>query len=348
MTGSVRGRRAGIKDVAAAAGVSTQTVSNVVNRRGRFAGATRDRVLAEVARLGYRPHGAAQNLRYQRTMLLGLPLTADILLPGNVVMAEFLQASVAAAADIGYQVVVSGGADSAAGIDAMIAEARVDAFLLADLDDGDLRLATVLAAQAPFACFGRTPPGQPQSWVDIDNAGAVRAVVAHLVDRGHREFAYVGYSDQRFWDVARERGFELGLRAAGVAVGPRHLHRVTQATAGEVVRDFLREPRRPTAVVTGSDALAVAVYAAAAAEGLQVGNDLAVTGFDGSALGRALVPSLTSAVIPVEEVARSVVRRAVDEIDGQTGLPGQLLTARLVVGDSSAGPPPARDVDTVR
>ena len=334
--------RVGIDQVAFAAGVSRQTVSNVINDQGRFAPTTRDRVLSEVARLGYRPHRAARSLRSRRSMQLALPLSPALLRSGNIVMAQFLQACIAAAAARDHHVLVSADVDGRTdGIRQLIATASVDAFLLADVNYGDPRVAILLDAGVPFACFGRTRPDQPQCWVDVDNVGAVREVVAHLVALGHRELAYVGYSGPDFWNLEREQGFVGGVRAAGLPVDPRRIRRVREATVHAAVDALLSRRVPPKAIVTGSDALASAVYSVAAGRGLQVGRDLAVTGVDGSALARVLVPSLTTVAIPLDQIARMVVDRALNPTTDPAA-PGIMVRGELIVGGSTVAPMPRR------
>lgn len=327
--------RVGIDEVALAAGVSRQTVSNVINARGRYAAATGERVLVEVARLGYRPHRGARSLRSRRSRQLAMPLSPALLRSGNVIMAEFLQACITAAAEQDHQLLVSadvhGDADT---IQQLVATASVDAFLLADVNYGDLRVATLLEAGVPFACFGRTLPGQPQCWVDVDNVGAVRDVVAHLVSLGHRDLAYVGYSGADFWNGEREQGFVEGIREAGLTADRRLIRRVRDATVHSAVDGLLARRHPPTAVITGSDALASAVYQVAGARGLEIGRDLAVTGVDGSALAQVLVPTLTTVSIPVGEIARLVVERAL-ATGGDPASPGIMVRGELVVGGST-------------
>ncbi len=91
---------------------------------------------------------------------------------------------------------------------------------------------------------------------------------------------------------------------------------------------------RPTAIVTGSDVLAGAIYATAAQRGLRIGDDLAVTGFAGSMVGRLLAPALTTVAIPIGYIAKRLVARVLAELDGPTGGPGELIMPELVVGAS--------------
>jgi DNA-binding LacI/PurR family transcriptional regulator len=90
--------------------------------------------------------------------------------------------------------------------------------------------------------------------------------------------------------------------------------------------------------VTSSDRLAAVVYSVAADLRLRIGQDLAVTGFDGSVAAGLLHPRLTSVAIPVDDIARRVVARALKQLDhGPDQLPGEVVPARLRVGESTSG-----------
>jgi DNA-binding LacI/PurR family transcriptional regulator len=335
----VRGARIGIDAVAAAAGVSRQTVSNVLNERGRFTPATRDRVLHEVRLLGYRPHRGAQSLRSRPTRLLAFSLSPGLLRPDNVVMAQFLQAVVAAADKRDHSVLMSAaGSDAVADLREIVAGAGVDAFIVADADPGDERLRYLYSAGIPFACFGRTAPDLPQCWVDIDNVSGIRSVVELVRELGHHRLAYLGYSGPGYWDDEREFGYVSGATAAGLPAARRTVHRVTDRTAHGVVDRLLGRRHPPTAVIASSDALAAVVYEVARNRSLRIGTDLAVTGFDGAAVGRSLFPTLTTVVIPLKEIAQAVVDRALAEFAGNApGGPGLLVRGELLVGNSTRG-----------
>jgi DNA-binding LacI/PurR family transcriptional regulator len=103
----------------------------------------------------------------------------------------------------------------------------------------------------------------------------------------------------------------------------------------DAVVGLLLAPRTPTAIVTSTDALAAAVYAVAGQRGMRIGSDLAVTGYDGSSIGRTLVPALTTIAVPFAEIGQRVVLRALREIDGPTGEPGEIVRATLIQGMSA-------------
>ena len=198
--------RSDINDVAKLARVSRQTVSNVLNNRTGYSEDTRNRVLAAIEALDYQPHRAARSLRSQRTMQLGYHMPGEQLAADNAFVLGFIQALVRAAADNGHHVLVfTEQGDELEVFRELVAIRGVDGFILSGSRGDDPRARYLHQAGVPFAVFGRTAPGLPQTWVDIDSVAAASSAVDYLVGRGHEAFAYVGY-DSRSWDLERLRG----------------------------------------------------------------------------------------------------------------------------------------------
>ena len=174
-------RQVTIKDVARAAGVGRQTVSNVLNGRGRMGEGVRARVLQAVADLGYQPHHGARSLRSRRTRQIAYVLPRVQLIPGNYIMQQFLQALAAASGRRGHSmVVVVPDGDPRDDMRRLMASRSVDAFILSEMQPDDPRVTLLAEAGMPFACFGRTGSALPQHWVDIDNHAAVIAASLSL------------------------------------------------------------------------------------------------------------------------------------------------------------------------
>jgi LacI family transcriptional regulator len=329
--------------VARAAAVSRQTVSNVLNGSGRVGDAARARVLAAVEALGYQPHHGARSLRSRRTRQFAYVMPRMQLLPGNYIMQQFLQSLAAACALRSYSlVVVVPEGDPRDEMRRLIASRSVDAFVLSELQQDDARVKLLADARMPFACFGRTGPELPQNWVDIDNRGAVVAAVEHVLARGYGRIAYVGYRTLSYWDAERAAGFRDGLAANGISADQAGMLLVDDASACGKIRSLLSAGRPelwPDAIVTSSDRLAGVVYSVAAEFGLRIGQDLAVTGFDGSAAAALMHPRLTTVAIPVDDIARQVVARALRQLDhGASQEPGEVVPATLRLGESTGGP----------
>ncbi len=239
-SGQARPQTAGqvtIQDVARAAAVSRQTVSNVLNGSGRVGEAARARVLEAVAALGYHPHQGARSLRSRRTSQIAYVLPRVQMFPGNYIMQEFLQALAAASARRSYStVIVVPDGDPCDDLRRLIASRSVDAFVLSELQQEDPRVIMLAEAGMPFACFGRTSPALSQQWVDIDNHEAMAAVVEHVLARGFGRLAFAGYRSGNYWDLERAAGFRAGLARHGISADDAQMLLVDEAGARRKIR----------------------------------------------------------------------------------------------------------------
>lgn len=322
-------------DVALEAGVSPQTVSNVVTGRDVVAEPTRRRVLAAIEKTGYRPHRAAVQLRTRRSGQLGLHLPAGHLSVRNTFSVTFLRELIAAVERVQRQLVVfTHPLVGESSVRALLASG-VDGFVLFNVDPGDPRPRAIARAGLPFAVFGRAAVDLPHAWVDIDNAAAMADVVDHLVARGHRRFGYVGHPEPEYWNHERLRGTRDRLARHGLEIAEPWLLRTSLDAAPEEIVRHLLGADRPDAVICASDSLALVAVTQASHAGLRVGTDIAVTGFDALPLPVDVVPTLTSVALPLTDAADAVVRLVLDQIEGRP-VPedGLVLSTHLVVGGS--------------
>lgn len=324
-------------DVARRAQVSPTTVSFVVNDRpgSGIPDETRERVLAAVRELGYRPNRQARNLRLQRTRSLGF-FVPDYMLDAHSYFAvAFLQPLLRAADRRGYQIVAfTGVGDVVARFADLVADHTVDGFILSDSTVDDPRARYLAGAGVPFGSFGRTAADLPQSWVDLDNRAAMATVVDHLVERGHERIAYAGRASDQYWWHERSEGFLDRMAHHGLRVPAGSVVKGDDEAIRSRLARLLARRDRPTAIVTGGDAIAVSSYRACGAAGLAVGRDVAVTGFD--PMLWMLDPALTTLSFPVEEAADALVERCLRELEeGPVAEPGRYITAYLIHGDSA-------------
>jgi DNA-binding LacI/PurR family transcriptional regulator len=267
-------------------------------------------------------------------------MSQEQLQPKNLIMMQFLQALVAEASRRQYRVVVvTGDDDPRAEMRRLISSRSVDAFVLSDLEAGDPRVALLAEVGMPFAAFGRITAGLPQHWADIDNVEAEAQAVRHVLDLGLRRPGYIGYASGHHWDAEREAGFRTGLAERGVDGDGAGLLSIDDDTSAHArIRSFISSAQ-PDAVLTGSDKIAIIVYNVAAELNLRIGRDLAVVGFDGSVGAELLQPTLTSVVIPVEDIARRVLARALRQVEqGPDDEPGEFVASWLRLGGSTPQP----------
>jgi len=270
-------------------------------------------------------------------MQLAYFMPPDQLEPTNLIMMQFMQSLLRASARRHYRVLaVAQDVDLLNDIRTLAAGRIVDGVVLSDLQPEDPRTELLAELGMPFACFGRVHPGLPQAWADIDNVTAEAEAVRHVAGRGYTRPAYIGYASRTYWDVDREAGYRAGLAHCGIPGDGAGLLRVGHdAGARAEILSFLSSAR-PDVVLTGSDIIAVIVYGAAAELDLRIGRDIAVVGFDGSVSTALLHPHLTSVVIPVDDIARRIVNRALWQIEnGHDNAPGETVPTWLREGGST-------------
>jgi len=302
-------RRVSMADVAAAAGVSGQTVSRVVNDSPRVDPATRRRVEEAMARLGYRPHRAARALRTGRTQTIGL-VVSTLATVGN---SRMLQAIADAAAARGYALTVV----TASGRDAV-----ADGF--ARLHDQGVDGAIVLNEATAFARSVDVPPGLALVVVDsppddryvvvqTDHAAGARAAVAHLLERGHPTVWHLAGPAGSFAATERERGWRDALAAAG-REAPEPLRGDWTSASGFAAA--ARLPADATAVFTANDQMALGALRAVAEAGRRVPDEVAVVGFDDVADAADYRPPLTTLRQDFDALGVAAVAALVAAIEG--------------------------------
>ena len=332
-------RGVGIVDVAAAAGVSRQTVSNVLNGHVQyFSQATYDRVVTAMRELGYQPNRAAQTLRSRRSMQIAYHMFGEQLESVNGFFLHFLQALVKEAAAGDYQIVVftHQGTDPSPAFSELIARRNVDAFIVSESAVDDPRVRLLADNKIPFACLGKLAGDLPQQWVDVDNVAGMVPLVEYLVGKGHRTFAFLAAAGDEYWKRDRLAGLVQGLAAHRITLPDDRRFTGTDADIRTFAKRLMLRKTRPSAIVCGSDAVAAVVVNVAHSLGLRPGEDIAITGFDGGAIGLMTEPTLTSVRIPIDLAARELVQRCRKEIEiGPTGEPGLVLATELVVGGSA-------------
>jgi len=337
-------RRPSMSDVARLAGVSQTTVSFILNDTpgSNISADTRDRVWAAVEELDYRPNVTARNLRTQSTNLIGYGFDDPTGVTSHPILDQFLYSTILSLEAAGYHLltfVTSARTDTTAYQD-LFRRGQVAGFVVANTNDDDPRIAHLIAEQAPFASFGRANDAWYFPWVDVDGINGMEQVVTHLTAVGHRRIGLISWPEGSKAGAARERGYAAGLAAAGIEFDPAWLCRGENAvqTGAEGLAHLMALPAasRPTAVACVSDQIAVGAMNAAAADGLVVGRDLAVTGYDDTAVAQFLHPPLTSVRQPIAAVAREIVRLLLGELRHEPAEQrGILLNPELIVRQSS-------------
>lgn len=309
------GARPTVRDVAARAGVSHRTVSNVLNNPARVRSGTRARVEQAIVELGYERNDAARSLTSRRTRTIALAVGRTGHEPA-VIDDPFLRALVQAASARDYRIlVVDRGLSPQAEVDGLHAAWRrgaVDAAVLTNTQADDPRPTALMATGLPFVAFG-APWGVKDArydWVDVDGAAGTAAAVEHLAELGHRRIAFIGWEADRAGGDERLRGWREAMTARRLGAEWVARIKADDIDAAQVATTAMfGRPNPPTALVAASDTLALGVIRGLQATGLTPGLDVAVVGFDDSIIAQLSRPALTSLRQPLDQVARFLVER---------------------------------------
>jgi LacI family transcriptional regulator len=330
-----------IKEVARLAGVSLGTVSNVLNRPATVSPATRERVLAAIATLGYVRNDSARQLRAGRSRTVAI-VVLDVSNPFFTDVVRGAEAVVEAAG--GMLVVCNSGEDpvrEGRHLE-MLEEQRVRGLLITPVDDGrQARLDRLVDRGIPVVLVDRGSARASRCSVAVDDVLGGRLAAEHLIERGHRRIAFVGSSSALPQVQERHRGVEqavreaLGSDDALTVLSPTALTVAGGREAGELIVG-MPAARRPTAAICANDLIALGLLQEMVRHGVRVPDDLAIVGYDDIDYAAAAAVPLSSVRKPRHELGRRAAQLLIDEARGDGHVHEQLLfEPQLVVRESS-------------
>lgn len=306
-----------ITDVAVRAGVGAGTVSRVLNNSPNVSVGTRDRVLAAIEELDYRPNPLARALSRGRAHTLG------VIIPffTHASAVERLRGVVAALEGSRYDLVLFN-VESPVHRDEHFASLtrrdRADGLLVMSLPPPPARLARLVDAGVPVVLVDATGAGVPT--VVTDDVEGGRIATRHLVDLGHERIAFIGDDPSNHFGFQssprREQGYREVLSDAGLDADPDLVRYGAhdRAVARGLAAELLALRHRPTAVFTASDVQALGVLEAAKAASLHVPSDLSVVGFDDIEI--AAYAGITTVRQPLFESGHLGTKLLLDRLEG--------------------------------
>ena len=320
-----------IRDVAAAAGVSTATVSKFVNGAQRFSPAVEARLASVIEELGYRSNPMAQSMITGRTRTIGLSIL-DITNPHY---ASVVKGANRVAQSHGYTVLLVD-TEETPERERQLLEAlsrRVDGMIVYSRTPEE-ELDWLLALDRPSVFFGRPDYIKLPSVASDDQLGAFM-VTRHLLAQGHKRVAYMGYANSRR-DRERMAGVREALAAQGLELSVFEAE-APASSAGEKLSSSIMLGRQPPdALVCFNDLLALGFMKAAQTLGFRVPGDVSVVGFDNIQFGSFASPALTSVDLNSEQMGAAAMEKLLASIEGQEVEPLTVVNAQLVLRASTA------------
>ncbi|MGM5057862.1 LacI family DNA-binding transcriptional regulator [Rhizobium leguminosarum] len=336
--------KVGIREVAKLAGVSTGTVSRILNDHPSVTNELRARVTAIIKDLGYTPDPSARSMRGKVSRLIGIVIP-DLT---NPFFAELVQSAEQAAANHGYNIIVMTSFDHAAKEADRIKQLtsrKVDGIMLVPSNDfHTLKLPKGL----PIVVVDRLMPGY--SGIAADHRNGVRLGVEHLLQLGHRRIGFISGPSHSVPANDRLRGYLDAIEQAGeqadgtrMAGPPLIAEAAFDYESGRSAGNYLlarARNERPTAIFASSDQQAIGCMRAAHDLGIPIPAALSILGFDGIPLASMTTPRLTTVKQPIQDIAAAAVavllnKQTAPELDNPI-----LFACEILKGETTAPPQP--------
>ena len=348
-----RPRSITIKDVAAEAGVSLQTVSRVINDGPNVRPAIEERVRKAIDKLGYVPSLAARKMAGKKSYLLLALNDRDRTITGwqsgdgTDWVDQMLLGGMLKCAEHGYRMIFELVDTHSSHVDRELTSAlgalHPDGIILTPPHGENTAItAMLIGRRIPFARIGSKRPG-PGFRIAMDEQAAAKAATSHLLDLGHRRIGFITGSDEYALSAERLEGYREAMRAAGLEaqtlVAPGDF---TFGSGAEATRRLLALPQPPTGIVASSDQMSLGALQVAKSRGFDVPRELSIVSFDDTPIVKFSTPPLTAIRQPIASMA---ARAAELLIESNSGAPPtddeiDILPFELIVRGSTAPPPP--------
>ena len=331
-----------IKEVAAHAGVSVATVSNVLNRPEIVAQATRERVSASISELGFVRNESARQLRAGRSRTIGL-VVMDVANPFFTDLARGVEDE---ASKAGLAVILCNSDDQERKENRyldLLEEHRVQGVLITPVASGGTRLARLQRRGTPVVLVDSRSPSRGQCSVAVDDVLGGDLAAAHLLAAGHERIAFVGGPPNIRQVADRHEGALRALKRSGLAPGDLATFRADalNVSGGQRIGAQLAglaPGERPTAVFCVNDLMALGVLQEMTRNRIRVPEDVSIIGYDDIDFAAAAAVPLTSVRQPRQQLGRTAARLLLEEsADGQEHQHRQVIfEPELVIRQSTS------------
>jgi len=325
-----------LKDVARRAGVSTATVSHVINETRFVSEELKARVHQAMRELNYRPNAIARSLRRRKTHNIGM-IVPDISYP---FLAEVARGVEDKGFELGYNVILcdsDGDLEREADYIELLQEKKVDGIVFVAAGESSSHVQTLIEQGMPVVVCDRELPGVEVDTVIADNVGSGYQATEHLIGLGHRRIGGIGGPKGLCISNKRLEGYRRALEEHGIPLSEELIiHSDFRCRGGyEAMKELLALDAPPTAVFACNDLMAIGAICAASKKRLRMPQDIAIIGCDDIALASFTNPSLTTIAQPKHEMGAIAVEMLVERIKDKSKPPTRrLLPTELVIRDS--------------
>ena len=325
-----------IKDIARVAGVSTATVSRVINHLGGYNEETEKKVVAVAKALGYRKNENARSLVQKSTNTIG------VIMPD--VTTSFYGDIIRGIEDIsyeyGYSVILTHAGSSGSRIHEslnLMGERRVDGLIIVSIELNESAIEALSSLGIPFILLSTKTNRDDTPYLKVDDFSAAYTAVKYLIEHNHRTIGMAGANpDDPISGAPRINGYTQALRDHGIKVDLNLIKagNFSFDSGKKAMQAFIQDQASITAVFCASDESALGIISICFEHGIGVPTDLSVVGYDNSKVSHMSIPPLTTVAQPLYDMGREGCLKLIDAVQHKVKIESQVIPHELVVRKS--------------
>ncbi|WP_109831166.1 LacI family DNA-binding transcriptional regulator [Reichenbachiella versicolor] len=330
-----------IKDLAKELGISPSTVSRALNDHPDISVETKKEVNDLAKRLNYEPNVVAQNLRSQKTHTIGVIIPEIVHFFFSTVISGIEEV----AYNAGYTVMFCQTSESyereVKDTKALLNQ-RIDGMIASfSKETTNFDHFKEVANKIPLVLFDRETDDLDVSKVIVDDYYGAAIATQHLIDQGYSKIAHLAGPENLIISAERKRGYEETLSKNNLRITPEYILPCFKGTMDEgyhAMKRLIDLPNRPDAVFANNDMAAYGAMKAIKDEGLNIPNDIGITGFSNWQFSSLIDPQLTTVAQPGVEMGRAAARRLILELEAKNETPKpttQVLKTDLIIREST-------------
>lgn len=311
-----------IRDLAKKLNLSITTVSRALDGYSDVSAETRQRVIQAAEEMGYQPSYIARNLRKRRSDSIGYILPTASPQFSDPFYTSFLTGLCDESATRRIDLLVASAPPSTRQeqeqYQRWVLSGRVDGMVLNRVRRQDWRIEFLEAQKMPFAGLGASLSSARYPRVEVDERGGIARLTRHLIQKGHRRIGFIGGPAELSLQFERSGGYRQALQAAGIPLDPllEVQGDLSEQSGYELGLGLLNSAEPPTALIGCNDLTALGAHRAALELNLNIGEEIAIAGYDGIPETAFTAPPITTLAQPTYEIARRLAGMLIDRING--------------------------------
>ncbi len=327
-----------IEDIAQKAGVSTATVSRVLNNKPDVNDETKKKIEKIIKEEDYMPNGIARGLAKNKTLTIGL-IIPDI---SNPYFPEIVRGSENQSKKMGYSLIFcetqNNKKEEKRSIDLMRSK-RVDGILLSLSKNNKQELIKLQEDQFPFVQIDRFIPEIQSSCVIINNVNAACKAVNYLIKKGHKKIAHVTGDLKTQTGIKRKEGYQKVIQENNLKIKNKWIKQgdYTKKSGYESMKSLLDLSEKPTAVYFANDLMALGGYKAAEEKNFKIPDNISIVGHDNIDIASLIKPALTTVAQPMYKLGIEAAKLLIKNInEKENDYRHKILSTKLIERESTA------------